>query len=523
LRDDRRGRKGTYSEAGMPVAPQYVVPTSRRALPLVAVAAVAILLAVLAGSRILRHGSFFSQGPLSSSHANFEQDCASCHAAKERVVTDARCSVCHEKYGDELGIYSFGAHYVYLSDDFRRLVPDGREGPCFSCHVEHAGRDADITAVTDAKCLICHDFGSFDTGHPQFDFAARHVPDNSGLRFPHVHHVREVMKAEKLEDIERSCLYCHNPRPDGRGFEPIDFDRHCDACHLTVTTGTPALPIRQPGSDEPGVETLEAIVARRGPEIRWALYTDPNEFRLRGASVSKAPVHHRDPWVLENLRALRQRLYPDAGLADLLTATPAPQDGSYRPLYVEAMATLEEQAEGLRGRPEPEVQADLRRIDEALAQLRRAVARPYAALDETGFLLALDEVDPALGPELQAQIESLVQDLTEPCRQCHRVEHATIARVQKDQRTLTRAHFDHRAHIVQARCLDCHDLIPIAELARSTISVDPAADSAEIQNLPRIEKCRQCHTDRLASNACATCHYFHPNKGLRADLLLYLR
>jgi hypothetical protein len=233
-------------------------------------------------------------------------------------------------------------------------------------------------------------------------------------------------------------------------------------------------------------------------------------------------VHHRDPWVLENLRALRHRLYPDAGIADLLTATPSPVDGSYRPLYLEAIATLEEQAQGLRGRPEPEIQADLRKIDDALDQLRQAVAKPYAALDETELLLAFDRPDPSLAADEVAQIESLVQDLTEPCRQCHTVEHATIGRVQKDQRTLTRAHFNHRAHIVQARCLDCHSVIPVAELARSTMPVDPAADSSAIQFLPRIETCRGCHTKRLASNACATCHYFHPNKGLRGDLLLYL-
>lgn len=522
MRDDRPGQKGSFGEAGLPVAPQYVVPGSRKVMPLIAVAAVAVLLAALAVNRVLRHGSLFSQGPLSSSHANFESDCASCHAPDERRVTDAQCAVCHEKFGDELGVYSYGAHYVYLSDDFRRLVPSEHEEACFACHTEHEGRDARITAVSDSQCVKCHDYGSFDSRHPQFDFAAESIPDPAGIHFPHVHHVREVMKAESLEDVERSCLYCHNPRPDGRSFEPIDFDRHCDACHLTVTSGTPALPIQVAGSAEPGVETLQTIVGRRGPETRWALYTDPNEFRIRGADLSKAPVHHRDPWVLENLRALRRRMYPDAGLADLLTATPAAADGSYRPLYLEAIATLEEQALGLRGRPEPEIQTDLRKIHELLDTLRRAVAAPYAALDETEFLLALDAPDPAIPADRLARFESLVQDLTAPCRECHQLENATIARVQKDQRTLTRAHFDHRAHIVQARCLDCHVTIPIAELARSTNPVDPAADHAAMQNLPTIETCRECHTERLASNACATCHYFHPNKGLRGDLLLYL-
>ena len=328
------------------------------------------------------------------------------------------------------------------------------------------------------------------------------------------------MQEEELLDPEQACLYCHNAEADGKSFQAVDFDRHCDACHLTVTSGTPALPVAADGAA--GVTTLEGIVAEAGPGTRWALFTDPGEFRQRGANVSKTPVHHRDPWVLENLRRLRGQLYRDGGLADLLIATADAPDGELRDLYREAVATLQEQALGLRGAARPDVQAELRRIDELLAQLERRIEDPYAPLDETRFLLALEERNPDLDDQARAELETLVTDLTEPCVECHRVENATIARVQKDQRVLRRAEFDHRAHIIQRRCLECHTEIPIEQWLESSEGMDESVDRAEIQNLPRIEACQECHAPRLVSDSCVTCHLFHPNKSRRSELLLYL-
>ncbi len=237
--------------------------------------------------------------------------------------------------------------------------------------------------------------------------------------------------------------------------------------------------------------------------------------------VVKAPVHHLDPWVLENLRRLRGRLYPDAGLADLLRASPDAAPHEVRLLYREAIATLEEQVLGLRGRPEPAIQRELARISELLERLKREVDEPFAPLDESEFLLALERRDETLPAEDAAALEEVVAALTEPCRQCHQVRAATIVRVEKDQRELRRAEFDHRAHVVQAGCLDCHGTIPVAEyLEREGEEVPVEVDRAEIHNLPRIESCRQCHAPRQASDRCVTCHLFHPDKRHRSELVL---
>ena len=110
----------------------------------------------------------------------------------------------------------------------------------------------------------------------------------------------------------------------------------------------------------------------------------------------------------------------------------------------------------LRSRPEREVQEELARIQEMLDSVERALRDPYTPLDDTKFVLGLSRSDASpSGAELE-EIEILVQELTMPCQRCHLVEDATIARVHSDQRAMRRAEFNHRAHILQRRCLDCH-------------------------------------------------------------------
>jgi Cytochrome c7 and related cytochrome c/Cytochrome c3 len=516
----RKPGKGTFSELRLALARAYLPARSRSRMVWLGAGAAAVVLAVVVVSWFLPGHQLLSQGPLSSSHANLESECTACHTPAG-AVSDAACSVCHEKYGDKLGVHTFASHYLYRTQDFQRVTPRSDEIPCFACHPEHSGRQAEITRVPDSRCISCHRFGSFNRRHPEFEFAAKDLPDPSGLAFTHIPHVGRVMKQDRLVDVERACLRCHNPEPDGKHFAPISFDRHCDSCHLTAAVRTPWLPVQGDGGGF-GVETLEAIQKRGDPGTDWAFFTSPGEFEQRGPAVSKGPLYHRDPWILDNLRRLRRLLYPQAGLADLLAASADAPPSEAPKLYREAIDTLESYALGLRARPEPEIQEEVTRIDGLLKGLRRRLEDPYAPLDETKFVLALGQPSKDLTAAQVEEIGTLVNDLTTPCRECHRVENDTIVRVQADQRTLRRAEFNHRAHILQRRCLDCHTAIPILDHLGATEPVDASLDRAEIQNLPRIATCQQCHNPRLASNRCITCHEFHPNKDRRSDLLLYV-
>ena len=520
-RKTRRAGKGVFGDPKLPVAGSYVMPQRRNALLGLGLI---VGLMFVAYSLVNRQagGTFLSGGPLVSGHAMLETDCAACHAGFEPPTNEA-CSTCHEKYGDELGTYSFAAHYLYRTNDFQRVSANENEFTCAGCHKEHQGRLADMTAVVDARCLTCHQRGSFVDGHPEFAFAETPEGDDNALSFGHGFHVNELMKDRGWADVEKACLACHEPEADGRGFGTIEFDRHCEACHLTAGTATPRLAVAQSDDLEDGglgVVTLDMIRADTRPGLDWAFYTDPSEFRQAGNSVAKTTIYHEDPWILHNLRRLRRLLYSDAGLADLLTTSPDVPASEQRRLYEEAIATLKDHIRGLRGTSDAGLQGQLKALEGLLARAEEALDDPFAPLDETEFLLALGEPK-ELPEELAGEMDLLIGDLVEPCAGCHWVEDATIVRVDGDQKTLARAEFDHKAHVIQRRCLDCHSEIPVLDVVGGA-EPDPALDHAGIHNLPRISVCRECHNPGRVTSSCVTCHLFHPDGGRQADLLRYV-
>lgn len=523
--DNGQGRKGVFADVRLAVAKKYIRPLTRKQMVLIGGIGCAIVAVYYAMDALALSNTFISSGYVSSNHANFENDCVKCHQPF-RGTLDASCSTCHEKTKDRLGVYTFAAHYVYRSEDPSRIErarqKHGKaELQCASCHPEHRGRNAMITEVPDARCASCH-FSSFVGAHPEFEFARSAMPDDTTLKMTHVKHTRELLKKLNTTNIESACLYCHNADAQGKGFMPLDYDRHCGDCHLTTSSETPSLAIRDPNDPTtPGVETLEMIQRRRGPGTLWAFYTNPNEFTTSGSRVKKSPVYHRDPWILENLKQLRRVLYGDSSLADLLDAVPTARGTAGRQVYLEAIATLEEYVVGLRSRPEPEVQTELARIDSLLKEARRRVSEGELPVDLLP-MLGPGPLNPSLTESQRQAIEDFALKLTKPCLECHEVQHAAIQRVKARQRTFLRAEFDHRAHITQRRCLECHDGIPVAEALAGDTTGIALLDRAATQNLPRKENCTQCHSPAEASSTCVTCHFMHPNKENRASLKLFV-
>ena len=520
--------KGFFGPVDLPVTRSYVYPVTRNRLLIIGLVAGGLIAATLVINMQFFRSSLISNGPLSTNHAAIEPECASCHTASE-AVSDEKCSVCHEKFADGLGVHTFGAHYVYMSADLTRAFGGEGELACAACHTEHRGRDAVITSVPDASCKGCHEFGSFNAEHPEFEFAAKSLPDDQNLTFTHIKHVERILDRKELTDIEQACLSCHIAEPEGRHFEPISFDTQCSTCHLGVGTESEELEVKNPrtplwGEDgvlQLGAETLDTIRDRQGPGEQWALYTSRAEFDIDDGFVTKTRVIHRDPWIGHNLRLLRRVIYPSRGLADLLTASTEVQGHEKRLLYDEAVATLREYADGLRGRSEAWIMEELDGIDRVVGEVERTLRDQNAPLNNARFRLA-EQRNPALTSDDLDEINDFAETVAQPCLQCHRVENATIGRVQHDQQVLRRARFNHRAHISQRGCLDCHTTIPFDDYLDVAGSIDASIDGAAIQNLPAVEQCRQCHTPRLASNRCVTCHDFHPDTDSSSRLLLYV-
>lgn len=509
-----RRTKGIFGAARaggtpLPIAGRYPTPRSRRREIVVGLGMCAALAVVLAVAFLVRGSRIVARAPLSSHHATFEASCGSCHNPFGEVG-DVGCLTCHERSG-ESGVFTLAAHaalHLAGDGDAPTTAPAPAPAPCASCHPEHHGREGAVIAAADSLCVGCHAVGSFSNGHPEFRFAREAIEEPPGFTFPHRSHVDRLVKDKGYDAPQEACLYCHRPLADGRGFAPLDFERGCGECHLTAATGTPRLPAGDPADPTPGVLTLDAIRASGRPLTRWSWFQNPDELRLAAGKVQKRPVYHADPWVLENLRRIRQVLYPDLGLAGLLeTSVEAGSTADPAALAAEAMATLRSQVAELRSRPEPAVQAELRAAEAllAVAETRlRSGERPGLA----DFVVARPP-DPALSSTRLADLEQLALDLTEPCRKCHVVSGAAILRVEKDQRTLHRAEFSHRAHLLLVPlCVDCHGAIP--SLAVEKVETDDPADRAQTLNLPRIEACRSCHTAKLASESCTTCHRYHP-------------
>ena len=528
-----RQRKGVWSDERLPVADRYVWPASRRHMILLGAAGCVVALALLVLLFAWRGPRVVSPGPLASAHANFEGDCASCHGGTgsgSQTVASTSCQGCHERVGDagDLGFYSFAAHYAYRGglgpDEIETARAEGAEMTCAACHPDHRGREAILTRVSDDRCAACHDFGSF-ARHPEFEPLREEQADAANLKFGHRLHVHRVMKERRIADPQRACLTCHEPEPTGRGFLPLDYERHCGACHLTEGVATPALATVEPGDEDAvGVWTLEGIRRSGEPGTRWAFFANPDDFFPAGRNaVGKSPVYHEDPWILTNLRRIRRTLHPELGLAELLT-TRVTEAGlpAGDVLLTEAVATLRSRARDLRGTADPAVQEDLRRIDQVLetVEARIETGRARVAAD---LFAAPARVNPELSDERVARLRQLALDLTEPCRTCHVVTNASILRVGTDLKTLRRAEFDHRAHLVQRPdCVDCHHAVPdLWDVVGTEEPADAPRDDAAIHNLPTVDTCQACPTPREASDACVTCHAFHPDSRRFAAMLAY--
>jgi hypothetical protein len=273
------------------------------------------------------------------------------------------------------------------------------------------------------------------------------------------------------------------------------------------------------------VETLETIRKRLGPGTRWSFYINPNEFLKFGSRIKKAPVYHEDPWIMENLKQIRNSIFVGQGLDAILNTVPNPQDPEVQSRNKKIIDALREYADQLRGRPEQEIQQDLLIIDSLISMAERNLKRELRLLSSK----PMNEITPQFNPNLtQNQIDGFLQvasDLTSAgnklCQECHIVANAGLVSFDGYQKSLVRAEFDHRTHILERQCLDCHNIIPITTAMNPDTAAAKALDISATHNLPGIENCRECHSKSKTANTCVTCHQFHPNKEHRGNLRLF--
>ena len=149
-------------------------------------AAIGLLGAWLPPAAAQELGTLVSPGPLSAAHAKLEglKNCAKCHEPGKKV-TARRCLACHQPIAERVAARK-GVH---------RDVGDD----CVTCHVEHAGTDAEL------RPLDPSDFDhAEETGYP---LDGRHAA------------------------ISRDCAKCHTTR------SYLTARPECASCHKDVHKG----------------------------------------------------------------------------------------------------------------------------------------------------------------------------------------------------------------------------------------------------------------------------------------------
>jgi hypothetical protein len=340
----------------------YLVPRAKWAFVGPALMAGAAVLAVLLGLYVVGYRKPIAPGSVISAHAGFESRCAECHTPN-RGVGNPRCQRCHDPSG--AGRLTNAAHVFFGSGDAKKSAA-AADLACARCHIDHKGRAATLSWVDEAHCRSCH-FRSLSV-HPEFAVLRQESVETPGIQFPHDKHVKEFAKQGISE--KDSCLKCHEPT--GRDIEPIGFDRHCASCHAKDGSVGAVEPI-------PLTEVMAPSgLLARGGRNNFRL----DEFEESRGRISKTVVHHKDDWVLANLRKLRRDVDPE-GFAAERGALQAREGQLVRRLALAApLAALD--ADGLAARQAA--------VDTELAGVEARLAAQAGAGEPGLGLVRLDEV-----------------------------------------------------------------------------------------------------------------------------------
>ena len=262
-------------------------------------------------------------GPVLSNHAAFENDCGQCHAGVEEpslawardiagaaffgtkrdLANTARCMACHDFGPDTLAPHGTGPPSPPLAavdgDESRRAWSEARRASlttrlaaavlpadygisdipgaggaisCTVCHREHEGRNFVATAMTDARCQVCHTeaFTGF-AKHPPFTDYPHHPV--SRIAFNHGTHFSRHFAAAAKEGATppATCGSCH------AGDMAIDGFSACASCHEAELTrpvaGSPDLEFLAP----PGLD-LEALAGANIGDWPVDAEAEPNPF-----------------------------------------------------------------------------------------------------------------------------------------------------------------------------------------------------------------------------------------------------
>lgn len=285
---------------------------------LLSVGLTALAVVWLAWQGLTRNNRVYSSGQMATAHAMLATQCAACHISQAGVfrehAADRACLECHDG-----PIHH--ANQVFMPD-------------CASCHVEHRG-PLRLAATSDANCTQsqCHanlkakggvfsfpvvrNIEGFASRHPEFAALRSGKGDPGTIKLNHAAHLKKLRVAPNGPEIQLDCDDCHRPTGDDRPWRfaeaasardegqlrtisavekpgrpaskpmraymaPINFAKHCAACHLlqfdTEKRFTEGVPHgKQPREiHEFLMDKYQAYIANHPAELRTMRMPDQN-------------------------------------------------------------------------------------------------------------------------------------------------------------------------------------------------------------------------------------------------------
>lgn len=140
-------------------------------------------------------------GPLTKSHAKFEETCSKCHTPFQGQMQSSLCLDCHDKIAADRK----------AKEGFHTKNPAASSSDCRHCHTDHKGRQHDIIGL---------DMSTFDHRQTDFQLDGKHVAAPcQGCHKPNVPYRAAPSK----------CVECHRSADPHKG----NLGDDCQSCHVT--------------------------------------------------------------------------------------------------------------------------------------------------------------------------------------------------------------------------------------------------------------------------------------------------
>lgn len=388
---------------------------------------------------------------------------------------------------------------------------------CGECHVQEAGKWG---AVTDGKCISCHD-GPLHSVRQTYH--GMNMQDYQIIETKLVE--GKEVKEKKIVSIDNaSCASCHVEHKSNQQLTQI-ADRQCTQCHanLKVSDGKPLIVedgIKHFSSGHPDWDALK-VPDQAKIKFGHALHMTKKHANGQALQCSDchAPDNHRAYMVPISFEKNCAECHPlDVKISDALGVQRIPHDSPevvrtfMKGAFSDAILKAGGKAPGAE-KPNPAYEKlnriakqsnDRKKDDDATKipkMLREDDPRPPSKW-------VADNIDESMktfyaGVDLEGEKPA---GAASSCYYCHmpvdkKIE--TIAPTKIPAVWLPRSIFDHEVHRVLT-CVACHG---------GAASSSKTADVS----LPNLQSCQACHHPTGARSGCNECHLYHDRRFQKAE------